>query len=137
MDDNNDNAVDRILKSDSMAKRGIHAIQWKGDHWRCGCGHEFGDSDEQIAAWLNHAPEASLMVFSSHYDEDVRLAVARLDHALDTRMPKREGRAWIRVPVEYGTSGGKSTGMLLPDSYTPPDVWKASDIADEGWSSPR
>lgn len=68
-------AVDGLLRSDDMADDGVHVLQWRADHWRCGCGREFANSDVDIAAFDSHAPDAkALVVMTSHTDEDVRLA---------------------------------------------------------------
>lgn len=81
----------------------MHALQWETDHWRCGCGREFTNSDVDIAAFDSHAPDAKmLVVMSSHTDPDVQLAAARISHALATRVPKRAGWFSMYLPLTHG-----------------------------------
>ena len=107
------NSIDRLLHNADASRGGIHAIKWTGAQWLCGCGRNFGDSDEQIAACISHAPGGSLVVHSSRSNDDVRLAAARFTHAIATRMPKPDGDgSWIILPVERGP-GGKSVPAFL------------------------
>lgn len=118
------NNVDRLMHGEGAVRGGIHAIKWTGANWLCGCGRSFADSDEQIAAFLSHAPGGTLIVYTSRTNDDVRLAAARIGHAIDTRMPKVEGEdPWIHLPVERGP-GGKGASFVLPPTWTPPDLWE-------------
>jgi hypothetical protein len=117
------NIVDSLLRSDDMVEGGVHALQWKTDHWRCGCGREFTNADVDIAAFESHAPDAKMLaVMSSHTDPDVQLAAARISHALATRVPKRAGSVWLHLPLSHGKDIGVFTrhlrGKLPPDDGT-------------------
>jgi hypothetical protein len=111
-------SVDRLLRSDDMARGGVHIVQWKGDHWRCGCGREFKNSDVDIAAWVGHAPDAkALAVMSSRTDPDVQVAAARIGHALATRIP--DGERFIQLPISSGREVSRFTLAQLTAAKAP------------------
>jgi hypothetical protein len=96
-----ESTVNKLLRSDEMVAGGMHVVQWIVDHWRCGCGREFKNTDVDIAAWVAHAPDAKgLLVMSSHTDPDVQLAAARMGHALATRVPG--GEQFWQFPLSRG-----------------------------------
>lgn len=130
LDDGNN--IDRLMHDEGAVRGGIHAVKWTGAHWLCGCGHAFGDSDEQIAAFLAHAPGGTLVVYSSRTNDDVRLAAARMTHAITTRMPKPDGEGfWLHVPVERGPGGKSASYISTPQTMyvvdEKPDWFKVTD----------
>jgi hypothetical protein len=69
----------------------FHRLEWRGAYWVCDCEAVFGDDEASLVEICEHASNIVFLGEPDPDDPDARLRVARLKHALATRVPHREG----------------------------------------------